>query len=485
MPSDRSPANDTRAVIALAAVAALLRFYGLGSESLWLDEGTTVWRIARGYGQLLFEWDDGTQGPLYYVALKIWCQIFGTTEFALRFPSAVLGVAAIPLVYRLARRYFDRATGLVAALLLTVNPFAIHYSQEARPYALFLLLGVASIGYLLRLLDRYDRGDAVAYVVASACAFYTHAFAPFLLMAHGAIVLIDRTRAGRERPALSLRRAAPIAAALALLCIPQAFAYAKELSDVTAGQSSANVIPEPTLQFLGKIFVNYFMSPWHAAAAFLVMTVGLVMAFGAGGRARVSALMLVAVGACCALLPWIVSKVFVPILTERYTIAAFAAAIILVAAGVARMGGALRAGALAALLIFAGADLAGYYTLVDKDPWRQTAEHLERESRAGDAIVVFPRWTYRPLDYHLDEPDGVRVVVPRETDDIGALAAGANRIFFVESYPGSASLRDAISAHLSAAYKEESASVINETLALNPHAYKLKPIRVTLYTRGD
>jgi len=474
--------NAGRAVIVLTAIAALLRLYGLAAESLWLDEGTTVWRIARGFGQLFFDWDDATQGPLYYVALKAWCRVFGTTEFALRFPSVVLGVVTVPLLYRLGRRVFDSTTGLVAALLLTVNPFAIHYSQEARPYALFLLLGVVSTGYLLRLLERYTRRDAAAYVVVAAAAVYTHAFAPFLLLAHVAIVAIDRVGARRASAALSPRRILALSAALALLCVPQAFAYARELLDVAAGTSSASVIPEPTARFLGKIFINYFMSPWLAAAALLVIGFGFARAFAAGDRMRVAALMLMAVGVSCVLLPWAFSKLVAPILTARYTIPALAAALLLAAAGIAQLRAAFRAGALAVLLVLTGVTLAQYYTLVDKDPWRQTAEFLERESRAGDVIVVFPKWTYRPLGYYLEAPAGVRVAVPRSDEDLSGLALGAERIWLVESYPGPAALRRGIEAGIDAEFAEASAIVINDQLALNPHAYKLKPIRVTCYS---
>ena len=50
------------------------------------------------------------------------------------------GTLLIPLLYALGRDLWDRRTGLVAALLGTVAPFLIWYSQEARMYGLFLLI---------------------------------------------------------------------------------------------------------------------------------------------------------------------------------------------------------------------------------------------------------------------------------------------------------------------------------------------------------
>lgn len=45
------------------------------------------------------------------------------------------GTLCIPAVYFLARQLFTGAIALLAALFMAVHPFAIHYSQDARPYS--------------------------------------------------------------------------------------------------------------------------------------------------------------------------------------------------------------------------------------------------------------------------------------------------------------------------------------------------------------
>ena len=44
--------------------------------------------------------------------------------------------AAVPAVWLAGRRLFDERTGLFAALLFTLNGFALEYAQEARGYML-------------------------------------------------------------------------------------------------------------------------------------------------------------------------------------------------------------------------------------------------------------------------------------------------------------------------------------------------------------
>jgi hypothetical protein len=105
---------------------------------------------------------------LYYFLEKLWCAAAGTGEWAVRFPSAVYGVAAVLGTFLLARALFSPVVGLYAALFMAVNPFAVYYSQEARPYALFLAAAVFSVYYVLEVLRNGTRGSRVGYLVSTA-----------------------------------------------------------------------------------------------------------------------------------------------------------------------------------------------------------------------------------------------------------------------------------------------------------------------------
>ena len=76
---------------------------------------------------------------LYYVLLRAWIHL-GDSEFTVRCLSVLFGVLTIPATYALGARLFDRATGLLAAVLLSVHSFHIAFSQEARGYSLLSLL---------------------------------------------------------------------------------------------------------------------------------------------------------------------------------------------------------------------------------------------------------------------------------------------------------------------------------------------------------
>jgi 4-amino-4-deoxy-L-arabinose transferase-like glycosyltransferase len=186
------------ALIAVLALAAGLRFYRIDAQSLWNDEGNSA-RIAERSATLIVEGAAGDiHPPLYYLALQVWRDLFGSSEAALRGLSAVLGVVTVLFTYRLGRRLFEARVGLIAAFLAAVNPFLVYYSQEARMYMLLAAIGVVATYLLVRLIDFWSlrprihiphRRYYVLYVAAMAAGLYTHYAFPFVFVAHFAIVL--------------------------------------------------------------------------------------------------------------------------------------------------------------------------------------------------------------------------------------------------------------------------------------------------------
>jgi 4-amino-4-deoxy-L-arabinose transferase-like glycosyltransferase len=193
-------------LLVILLLAASLRFYRLDAQSFWNDEGNSA-RLSERTIDLIVE---GTASdihpPGYYLLLHYWRAIFGHSEFALRALSAVAGLALVLFTYLLGRRLFDQATGLMAAFLGAVSPFAIYYSQEARMYALLGALAAASTYLLVRLLSNLQSPIsnqrlategctesailAVAYVLTAVAGLYTQYAFPFVLLVHSLVFAV-------------------------------------------------------------------------------------------------------------------------------------------------------------------------------------------------------------------------------------------------------------------------------------------------------
>ncbi|HTA12153.1 MAG TPA: glycosyltransferase family 39 protein, partial [Solirubrobacteraceae bacterium] len=115
-------------------------------------------------------------------------RVLGTGEIALRLPSALAGIVAVPIAWAIGAEIEGPSTATVrraaaaCAALVAVNPLFVWYSQEARAYGLFVLTGALAMLCFLRAWRQPTRGRMAAFALAGALALLTHYFAVFLLI---------------------------------------------------------------------------------------------------------------------------------------------------------------------------------------------------------------------------------------------------------------------------------------------------------------
>ncbi len=176
--------------VLLFALALALRLYRLGAQSLWLDEGGTWAEVTgKGWAALLADlFSPNAAYPLYHLLLKGWVALAGDSEWALRFPSALAGAAAVAASYLAAlelgamqgRPRGSRLLALGATpapLLLATAPFALWQAQDAKVYSL-LLLCAALLGWaLLRALRSAAARDWLVLLVVALASIFVHRLA--------------------------------------------------------------------------------------------------------------------------------------------------------------------------------------------------------------------------------------------------------------------------------------------------------------------
>ena len=178
-------------------IGAVLRLHGLGAESIWLDEATSILLGQSDIPTLIRTAAQDIHPPLYYLFLHFWLYL-GESEFMARALSAFLGVISIAVIYQLGAKLYEERTGLVSALLLAVSPLHIWYSQEARMYVLATLWTMASSFWLWRALRNPADCATIAgelrpwaaYLLCMALGLYTHYYALFVLLFQNCFVAI-------------------------------------------------------------------------------------------------------------------------------------------------------------------------------------------------------------------------------------------------------------------------------------------------------
>jgi uncharacterized membrane protein len=166
-------------LLALIVIAgAFLRFCQISRPSLWLDE---IWSIemARGQGSQHDQFIDGVirtdqpdltdlagaapwpkiwshlqlviHPPLYFLALRWWMDLFGTTAAATRSLSAIVSLLGIGIFFDVCRLLNGPRIAFIATALMAVTLAQIEFAQEARSYPQLIFLGLCCCDALVRI----------------------------------------------------------------------------------------------------------------------------------------------------------------------------------------------------------------------------------------------------------------------------------------------------------------------------------------------
>lgn len=430
------------ALAAISALALALRLIRLDAQPLWWDEGYSVFFATRAFPTLLERTAVDIHPPLYYALLQTWMLAFGAGAPALRLLSVVIGVAAIPLMYSVARALFSPRVGLVSALLVAAAPLHIYYSQEVRMYGLVTLLALASIALHLKILNHPRAqpvlqsgaagfGITLAYILVTALALYTQYFAVFLVGAEIAVVLYLKYRARRNT---ALRAWTLAWCAIGILYLPWLlYAGPKLFVYVTNKVGIEQYARLDPVSYLGQHLVAFSMGhvtdwmwlAWGAVGICALALLGLVASrrwqSGQGNSEFVKHNSLAAIYFLVLLaLGFLVNLVypFHPVRYERLLLFALPLFLIYVACGIVTMWDRERGlGVVASglLVIFCAMSLYDFYTIPrypDED-YRPLIQEMEKVAAENDLVYAFYPWQvgylatyYRGAPLKIYEIDG-------------------------------------------------------------------------------
>jgi 4-amino-4-deoxy-L-arabinose transferase-like glycosyltransferase len=171
---------------ALTVLALGLRIVGI-DQTLYADENFTYRIVIQGSlaGVISDVYHTSITPPLHYVLAWLPLRFGGDKPVLIRLPSLILGTAFVPLIFVLGRRIAGVGTGLLAALVVAISPFAIWYSDEARAYMLMMFLVALSTLAMLKSVNGGGRRWWVVYAVSACAALYSHYTAVFVIVAQG------------------------------------------------------------------------------------------------------------------------------------------------------------------------------------------------------------------------------------------------------------------------------------------------------------
>ena len=145
-------------------LATFLRIYHLGFQSAWLDEIHTLkeadpnLKLSEFHEIIMMR--EGIP-HLYFLTIRFFAELFGHSIYLARLVSAIAGIASVYYIFLIGKELYNKRTGYIAALLLTVNLFHIEFSQEARSYSLLVFFILLATHRLLIFIKNVNYKNAI------------------------------------------------------------------------------------------------------------------------------------------------------------------------------------------------------------------------------------------------------------------------------------------------------------------------------------
>ncbi len=418
---------------ALVVLAAALRLSTLDLQSFWYDEAYVP--VHTLHASLLatlrsVEHRENTP-PLWYVLIWAWSRVFGTGMLALRLPSALAGIATVPVAWGIGQELAGRRAAIATAALVATNPLFVWYSQEARAYGLFVFVAALAMWCWLRADADPTPGRLTAFAASGAAALTTHYFAVFLLAPMCLWLLRPRRRLPGERAHPAGSQSMPLGGAPPV--VSQSMPPVRVIAAVAAiGVVGAGLMPLALTQgghgtqWIGawalasrlETIPQYYLTGYSAASLGhgleLLVALEILAAIGYGlwrmltPRESEAALLALGVTACGVLIPVAMAVAGADYLAPRNVVGAM----IPLSAGIAVIAAALRTGRTGLALVgLIAVTFAALSIDVDLSPrlqrgdWRGLAQVIRRASgnrRAGGAAAITTvELGAAPLEYYL------------------------------------------------------------------------------------
>lgn len=381
-----------------------LRVHNLSFQNLWHDEVLSI-----SISQVKLSWISTFNyhnPPFYFILLKYWANLFGRSEFAVRFLSVIFGALSILFIYKVGRELLDRKVGLYSAFILSISMLHIYYSQEARPYNLFVFLALLSMLLFIKLLKKNKLRTCIFYIIASGLLVLTNILGLLVLFFQNLYYFFFTKR--RYTFGWLVVQSIILLTLLPWLMLQIGYLQLNpDMRDWIAW------IPKPDISALLRTFVifssgvgDYVTNAmpiwffWIYNSIFFLLSLRGLMLF----KKREGSLLLLWLGFPIVFL-FLFSVIFFPIYVIKYIIFASLPYYILVAKGLSSIKAKyIKNSLILLIIIFSITSLSAYYNKDLKIPWKKVVAYMASNTQRGDIIIIAPVGQNIPFAYHAGLP---------------------------------------------------------------------------------
>lgn len=403
----------------------ILNTWNLEQRSIWFDEAFSWRAVQLPYGEMMERLTHDVHPPLYYLLLKVWGTVFGTSLHSIRSFSLMAAAGAAGILYLFIYEGFrSRRAAVVGAGLLLLSGWYGSVAQEARMYSLASLCALLASWCLLQAVHRSHQPLWWAgYTLAGASLITTHYFGLFVLAAHVVWVVgyVGATTRGRIGEVLQSRTT--WYALASFVCIALLYApWVPVLRTQVAQVQASFWIPEVTRWSIPET-IYHMLRPTPAGiprntlgtktlallpiTLVLATAVWLVTSRTTRRKHQVDAVWLTFLcGTAPIVLSALISQFGRSIYQDRYLVVAFPFIIIVIAVFIDRFWRHWREAAVSALLLLSVAGNIFYQrqlAISSKPGLRGAMNSLMQLRASSEPVFVTSPFIFFGVDHYLSE----------------------------------------------------------------------------------
>lgn len=375
----------------------------IGREGLWYDESYSAAIIKHSFTDIINITAGDSHPPLYFMMLKVFSMVFGNSESSLRLLSAI-GVLALALLGAgPVKRVFDKFTGVIFALLVTIIPMSLSIGQDTRMYtwAAFFVTGSVLYGYLSA--KEGKKTDFIMLALFSIASAYIHYYALLAVTIANVILFIYFLKTSNKKKLFVYL----ISSGAAVACyIPWVLALVSQISRVSKDFWIQSVDGNTIWHALLFPFEAKFDSgmPFVVPSfigAFIFIVAGVWSTFRNKDKKGALAVYSISVYVLTLVTAVIVSNLVRPIFVTRYIFPVVGLFLLPVAYGITRMKYKdFSIFAVAILLMFSLVPYSNINKNYYNGPIKELKYYMDENIKPNDVFVHYDEHTFGIFSYY-------------------------------------------------------------------------------------
>ncbi|MFH2145769.1 MAG: glycosyltransferase family 39 protein [Candidatus Omnitrophota bacterium] len=397
-------------------IGGLLRIFQLASKSIWYDEARSISFAQKQWVMILY--DHYLMRPVYFLGLKLWTTYFGYQELAVRSLSVIFGIVSIYILYKIGKLLFDKKVATLAAFLLSLSTYHVVRCQQARGYALSMLLVLLSLYFFWKILKNFNTKNYVFFAIGMLTIFYTNFLAAIIM----SIIYNVFYLAYKAKMKKWLISQVLIILFASLLIIPAIKYYHIEVEhDKNCPAENRNILSSIIEDFSYGKYLSQGGNgryrdphrPWASKGLFyLFISIVIYVSFkiyfmlirSKKKRYKISAeVIFITIWFIVTLVGFFIINRFIPIgrwsKTAIIVLPAFYLSISLCIRQLSRV---FRALSIILIVLFSVVSLFSFYYPSDNKSWREIAELIKSNIKEGDVLIFAPSLQLVPFRYYYE-----------------------------------------------------------------------------------